>query len=173
MGKSKRIKPDVLVVADIPHAKQLMAEMAEIKRTLTQIDGDMNEAIDLAKANAAVLARPWAERFKTIEQALAQFAFVHKATFFEKRKSLDLTFGVIGFRLSTKLKTATKITWDKVLASLKSHGFKDAIRIKEEVDKDVLGTWTDERLATVGVTKDTRDEFYFEVKQDAVAEKAA
>lgn len=173
MGKPKRIKPDALVVADIPHAKQLMAEFAEINRELADIDAKMNEVIDLAKANAAGLAAEPAARRKVIEAALAQFAYVHKASFFDKKKSLDLTFGVIGFRLSTKLKTAAKITWEMVLASLKSHGFKDAVRVKEEVDKEVLGGWTDERLATVGVTREIKDEFYIDPKQDAVAEKAA
>lgn len=173
MSKTKRIKPDVLVVADVPHAKQLMAELAEIGRELAEIDAGMNEVIDLAKANAAGLAAEPAARRKAIETALAAFAVTHKAGFFAKKKSLDLDFGLIGFRMASKLKTATKTTWAQVLENLKSFRFLDAIRTKEEVDKEVLGSWPDERLATVGVTREVTDEFYIEVKQDAVADKAA
>lgn len=133
----------------------------------------MNEEIDRAKASARATAEPLEARRKELAIALEAYATHNKAALFAKRKSLDLGFGVIGFRLSHKLKTLAKHTWGQVLEALKGYGFSEAIRVKEEVDKDVMRDWPAERLATVGVTRETSDEFYIEIKQEEVASKAA
>lgn len=49
-----------------------------------------------------------------------------------------MTFGTIGYRLSTKLKTLPKWTFERVLESLKAGNKTEYIRIKEEVDKERL-----------------------------------
>lgn len=163
-----RIKPKAVIVADIPQAEAVLAEMAELDRALESHAAEMNEIIDQAKANAKALCAPLEARRKELEQALASFAELNKADLFGKRKSLDLGFGIIGFRLSTCIKTASKTTWDMVLQKLKDFGFTDAVRTTESVDKDVLRGWPDERLATVGAQRKVTDEFYIEINKEPV-----
>lgn len=170
-----RTKPQALVVADLKQAEAALAEMAEIDRTAEAREAAMNAAIDAARTEAKALCEPLAARRKELEQALASFAELNKAELFGKRKSLDLGFGTIGFRLSTSIKTVAKITWDMVLQKLKDFGFTEAVRSKESVDKDVLRGWPDERLATVGARREVRDEFFIEINREAVnpAQEAA
>ena len=169
----KRTKPQALVIADQAQAEGVLAELAGIDRRLELAKAAMNETIDQAKAAARAEAEPLEARRKELAAALEAFATHHKAALFAKRKSLDLGFGVIGFRLATRLKTSARTTWGQVLEALKSYKFTEAIRIKEEVDKDAMKDWPDARLATVGVARETSDEFYIEIKQEEVGREAA
>ena len=63
---------------------------------------------------------------------------------FTKRKSLDLTFGILGFRASGKLRLLPEHTRDSVLQALHDDGRTDLIRVKEEPDKEALKAGTPE-----------------------------
>lgn len=171
----KRTKPQAIVVADLKQAEAALAEIAEIDRTAEAHEAAMNAAIDAARTEAKALCEPLSARRKELEQALATYAELNKADLFGKRKSVDLGFGTIGFRLSTSVKTAARTTWEMVLQKCKDFGFVEAVRTKESVDKDALRGWPDERLATVGARREVKDEFFIEINREAVnaAQEAA
>ncbi len=164
---SSRTKPKALIVGDLAQAEAVLAEMAEIDRTIETHEGHMNQDLDEARARAKALVMPLAERRKDLELALANYAEHNKAELFGKRKSLDLGFGVIGYRLSTSIKTVAKTTWEMVLQKCKDFGFSDAVRAKESVDRETLKGWPDERLATVGARRVVEDTFYIEINHEA------
>jgi phage host-nuclease inhibitor protein Gam len=58
-----------------------------------------------------------------------------------------------------------------VLGLLKEMKFPDAIRKKEEVNKDELATWPAERLDLVGARRVPQDVFWYEVNSDRIADK--
>jgi len=168
-----RIKPQAVVIADLKAAEQALSEIAMIDRNIKGIESNLNEVIDRAKAGAKLKTEPLGIRRKELETALAQFAEHNKAELFQKRKSVELAFGTIGFRLTTSIKTAAKTTWAMILEKVRDYGFSEAIRTKEEVDKEVLRGWSDEKLATVGARRDTKDEFYIEIKAEELEKDAA
>jgi phage host-nuclease inhibitor protein Gam len=164
-----RIKPQALIINDVKQADEALAELAAIMREVGEIEAAMNAIIDGAKDAAAKKSQPMQDRRKELEAALATFGNLRKPELFKDKKSLELNFGIIGFRKSTSLRTKAKTTWAAVLERLKELGLTTGIRTKEEVDKDVLRAWPEERLEAVGVRRDERDEFYVEVKQEEVA----
>jgi len=175
-----RTKPKVLALSDIKEADAALAELAGIKRDLAALEHVMNESIDSIKAEAKAQSAPLAARAKDLEVALANFSTARKDDLFPKKKSLDLTFGVLGFRQSTKLKTLARWTWKLVLGRLQEladspdgGAFLEAIRIKPEVDKEAMREWPEERLATVGVQRVAEDEFFYELKSVELKEDAA
>ncbi|EHJ46358.1 hypothetical protein DFW101_0341 [Solidesulfovibrio carbinoliphilus subsp. oakridgensis] len=175
-----RQKPKAVVFADIKEADAALAELSAIKREIAAVEGVMNDAIDNIKAEAKARTSPLTTRLKDLETALANFAVARKQELFPKKKSLEMTFGIMGFRQSTKLKTLTRITWKLVLERLESlvgepegEVFRQAIRVKPEVDKEAMRDWPDERLATVGVHKVAEDEFFYELKTEAIENAAA
>lgn len=175
-----RTKPKVAVLSDLKEADAALAELAGIKRDLSALEHVMNESIDNIKAEAKAQSTPLAARKKDLETALANFAIARKDDLFPKKKSLDLTFGIMGFRQSTKLKTLVKWTWKLVLERLldladapEGGAYKKALRTKVEVDKDAMRGWPEERLAAVGVHKVAEDEFFYELKTEEIKENAA
>lgn len=166
MASKKRAKPElVIAIPTVDEADNALAEIAGINRELAMIEVRMNETVDAAKGKAKSQAEPLAERKVKLEAGLQAFAEVNKASYFsDRKKTLDLTHGFMGYRLSTVI----SIVKDKTLALLKQFKYTDAIRTKESVDKDVLGTWPAAKLAQVKAKKESEDVFWYEIKQEEV-----
>jgi phage host-nuclease inhibitor protein Gam len=171
--KTPRTKPQPLIIADATQADEALRQLAEIAREQERIKNGMNDQIDQLKAAAQLQQEPLNASRKRLEEALAVFAIQRKDELFSGRKrSLELVFGVIGFRKATSLRLMAKHTWAQVLGRLQDLNLVRGIRTKLEVDKDELRTWPDERLEALGVRLDCADEFYLELKQEDLQDAA-
>jgi phage host-nuclease inhibitor protein Gam len=167
-----RRKPNPVIIADRPQAEGALAEIAVIDRKLTGIETDMNTAIDAAKAAAGQASAPLLARRADLENAVATWATLNKAELFMDRKSIDLGFGVVGFRQATKLRQVPRVTVAMTLERLRELGFLDGIRVKEEVNKEVAAGWPASKLELVGLKRHITDDFYIEIAREDV-ERAA
>lgn len=163
-----RIKPDPCMVADRAQCEGALAEMAAIDRKLSAIENEMRESVDEAKTKASQLAGPLQARRKELADAVAVYARMHRQELFTKGKSLDLGFGVIGFRASTKIVQMRGVTAEMTLERLHQYNFSDGIRTKEEINKDAALGWPDERLELVGLKRQQSDTFFIEISKEDV-----
>ncbi len=164
---AQRSKPQPLVIGDLAQADEALRQLAEIAREAALIDQGLNEQVDTLKAAAKQQLEPLTAARKRLEDALAVFGIQHKDELFpERKRSQELTFGILGFRRSTSLRLLAKHTWAMVLKRLQDLGQTGGIRTRHEVDKDALRGWTDGALENVGVKRETTDEFYIELKQE-------
>ncbi|HJA79973.1 MAG TPA: host-nuclease inhibitor Gam family protein [Candidatus Desulfovibrio intestinavium] len=163
-----RIKPDPHVVADRAQCEGALAEMAALDRKLSAIENEMREAIDAAKSKAGQLAGPLQARRKELADAVAIFAKLNRQELFAKSKSLDMGFGVIGFRASTRIVQLRGVTAEMTLERLHQYNLADGIRVKEEINKDAALGWPDERLELVGLKRQQADTFFIEIARDDV-----
>lgn len=165
-----RMKPNARVVADAKQAEVAMMELASLTREITAIDLAAQEVMDQVKANARAEMEPLQARRKELEDALCTYGELNKVELFSRKRSVETPFGVYGFRKSTKLLTAAKVTLGLVLERLKELNLKDAVRVKESVDKEAMRDWPDERLETVGMRRTVQDEFFIEVHTEGLDE---
>ena len=163
-----RSKPNPHIVESREQAEGTMAELAAIARKLDGVTVAMNTEIDTAKAKASQASAPLEARKKELENGLAVFARLNKAEFFAKEKSLDLGFGTIGFRASTKIVQQSGISAEMTLAKLNEFDLKEGVRTKEEINKEAMAAWADARLETVGLRRQKSDGFFVEVKRDSL-----
>ena len=163
-----RIKPDPHIVADRAQCEGALAEMAAIDRKLSAIENEMREAIDAAKSKAGQLAGPLQARRKELADAVAIFAKLNRQELFAKSKSLDMGFGIIGFRASTRIVQLRGVTAEMTLERLHQYNLADGIRVKEEINKDAALGWPDERLELVGLKRQQADTFFIEIARDDV-----
>ena len=170
---AKREKPQAVIapIRDIQDADNALREIAEINRAAEAANHALNEDIDHMKQEVQEAIGPLLERKEMLGAGLANFAELSKEDMFKDRKSRELDFGTIGYRKSTSLAVVKKIcsTWKEVLGKLRQYDFKEAIRVKEEPDKEIMAEWPKERLELVGVQRVEKDEFYYEIKQEKVA----
>lgn len=110
-----RIKPDPYMVLDLAQCEGALAEMASIDRKLSAIENEMREVVDGAKARASQLAGPLQARRKELSDAVTVYGKLNRQALFPKSKSLDLGFGVIGFRASTKIVQVRGVTAEMTL----------------------------------------------------------
>ncbi len=164
-----RTKPQPLVIGNLEEADSALRQLAEIARESALIDQGLNEQIDTLKAAAKQQMEPLLAARKRLEDALAVFGIQNKDELFpERKRSQELVFGILGFRRSTSLRLVAKHTWAMVLKRLQDLGLTGGIRTKHEVDKDALRGWSDGALENVGVKRETVDEFFVELKQEAL-----
>ncbi len=111
------------------------------------------------------------ERKLSLESNIELFAEENKTKYFaDKKRSIDVLHGRIGFRLSKKLSKMKKFTWENVLENIRTKGKKFAsyIKTKEEINKEALKDdiqnevikLDDARL--IGVTIEEVDNFFIE-----------
>ena len=171
MARSKP-KPPAVVINSLEQADEVLREMCQCARAIEIVQSEMNATIDKAKAEAKELAATSQARLAELEASLAAYASYQSAELFKSRKSLSLVFGTFGFRKSTEIKPASKSTWASILEKVKSLGLTQAVRIKEEVNKETLQEWPDERLEAVGARRVSEDKFWCEVDQAALENTA-
>ncbi len=116
-----------------------------------------------AKEQAAKDGEDARERIQELDSALALFAEYNKPELFRDKKTLALSYGNIGFRLSTKV--SIKKTSLELLKKLFPN---KGVRVKEEIDKEELKTWEDSDLAQVDAAKVEQDTFFYEVNREEV-----
>lgn len=169
MAVSRRNKPDNLVpVRDLQEANTVLGEIAQLKRNIDAIEADMNDTIDRIKRSAEAFSAPRRARLDALTNGLLAFAEFNKATLFARRRGIELSFGVLGFRRSNALKPAGRGTWAQVLEKIKALGVTEALRVREEVNRESLRGWPEERLEMLGVRRVEKDLFWYEVNVESL-----
>lgn len=161
-----RQKPKNLIpVKDVAEANKVLAEIASIKRTIQALEGELNDAIDHLKAQSEARAAPYKVRLLALENGLLAFSEFNKDELFFQKRSKVLEFGTIGYRRSMEIKPQPKTTWKMILGKIKDLDFSDALRIREDVNRDELRGWPEERLELVGARRMEKDTFWYETDE--------
>lgn len=150
-------------IKNLDEVNLALAEIGNLQLKLEAIDGKASEKIGKIKEAAAKEGEAARERITALDSALALYAEYNKTELFKERKTLALSYGNIGFRLSTKVSTK-KTTLELLKKLFPGKG----VRIKEELDKEELKTWEDPDLAQVDAAKVEQDTFFYEVNREEI-----
>lgn len=168
-----RKKPANLVhIKDLKEADNALLQLASNTRALQRLQDDLNKRIDKLKAQFEQDSQQLIANSEALSNGLHAYAEHNKAELFAKRRSIDLTFGTIGYRESSEVQPLPKKKWKDVLEALVRGNFDQAIRVKTEVDKDALRTFSDDELAEVGARLVPKDTFWYELKQEQLVDAA-
>jgi len=163
MAERKRISSPVQIQS-LDEANAALSEIGKLILQLESIDGDADQKIGEIRDEAASKGEKLRDRIEELDNALALFGEYNKAELFKDKKSLELSYGLIGFRQSSKI-SIKKTTLEKIKAVFPDKG---GIRIKEEVDKEALKDWTAPELAAVDAKKVVEDTFFREVNREQI-----
>jgi len=152
-------------------ADDALRQIGENRRDLNAIENVMNEQIATAKANADAKARPLKESTAMLETALKEYAQEHRADM-GKAKSKVLTFGKVGFRLSSRIKLPTgaaKVA--AIIDKLLERGMQECVVYPPpKIDKDALKKYAPSEIAEVGASLEVEDTFGYEIDEEALAQ---
>ena len=165
-----RVKPQNLQpIRTAEEANDALRELGELKRITADIENRMNDDIALINQGAAQEAAPHNSRRGALENGLLAYAEAQKEIIFKDKRSLKLDYGELGYRRSAELSPRKGATWKSILGKLKELAFKEAIRTKEEPDKEIMSQWPDERLELVDCERKQKDTFWFELDEEKLA----
>lgn len=161
-----RNKPNNLYpVKNLEHANEVLAEIGSIKRQIAATESKMNDEIDSIIADKEAAIAPLVSRLRSLENGLIAFAEYNKDDLFSKSRSKELVHGSLGYRRSSEIKTLPKMTWKQVLGNLEEMGFLEAVRTRKDPDKEILRTWSAEKLQLIGCKIQDKDTFWYEVNE--------
>lgn len=123
----------------------------------------MNKQILGAKKAAEEQSKPYKDRVAKLERELKDFVTEHRADM-GKTKTRALTFGEVGFRLSTSVSLPrAKEKIEEIIRRLKTRQMMDCIVVKEDVSKEALKKYGEDTVNAVGATWKQQDVFGYEL----------
>jgi phage host-nuclease inhibitor protein Gam len=158
-----RLKPNVKKIESLEDANLTLKEIGLLERELESIDGDAHRQIAEIKTAAVKAGKPVLKRIADLSALLGAYAEYNRADLFKDRKTVQLSFGIFGYRKSTSI-SVKKTT----VALLKKLGMDKYIRIKEEADKEALASLDDESLRQVDAVRKVKDDFFCEADKEEI-----
>lgn len=143
-------------------ANDALRQIAEAQLALADIEGEMNKQILGAKKAAEEQSKPYKDRVAKLERELKDFVTEHRADM-GKTKTRALTFGEVGFRLSTSVSLPrAKEKIEEIIRRLKTRQMMDCIVVKEDVSKEALKKYGEDTVNAVGATWKQQDVFGYD-----------
>lgn len=137
-------------------ANDALRQIAEAQLAVQDIEGEMNKQILGAKKAAEEQSKPHKDRIAKLERELKDFVTEHRADM-GKAKSKILTFGEVGFRLSTSVSLPrAKEKIEEIIRRLKNRQMMDCIVIKEDISKEALKKYGEDTVNAVGAMSPAR-----------------
>jgi phage host-nuclease inhibitor protein Gam len=158
-----RLKPDVERIETLEDANLALKEIGLLERELEVIDGEAHKQITEIKSVAAEKGKAIRKRITDLAAVLGAYSNYNKAELFKDKKTVDVSFGCFGYRKSTSI-SVKKTT----LELLKKKKLTQCIRIKEEVDKEVMAALDDDTLAQVDAVRKVKDDFFCEANKEEI-----
>ena len=140
-----------------------LRQIAEAQIALGEIQSDMQKQILGAQKVAEEQSKPLNDNVAKLEREIKSFVTDHRDEM-GKTKSMVLTFGEVGFRLSTSVSLPrAKEKLEEIIRRLKSRQMTDCIVVEEKVSKEALKKYGEDTVNAVGATWKQSDGFGYEV----------
>ena len=140
-----------------------LRQIAEAQIALGEIQSDMQKQILGAQKVAEEQSKPLNDNVAKLEREIKSFVTDHRDEM-GKTKSVVLTFGEVGFRLSTSVSLPrAKEKLEEIIRRLKSRQMTDCIVVEEKVSKEALRKYGEDTVNAVGATWKQSDVFGYEV----------
>lgn len=160
-----RHKPNVKRIETIEDANLVLREIGLLETELKTIDSEAHKEIAEIKSEAAKQGEPKRNRIAELSGLLGAYAEYNKDELFRDRKSVELSFGVFGYRASTSI--SVKKTTIELLKKLHLGKY---IRVKEEPNKEALAALDDETLHQVDAVRKLKNDFFCEANIEKINE---
>ena len=140
-----------------------LRQLAEAQIALGDIESDMQKQIIGAQKVAEEQSKPIKDAQARLEREIKAFVTDHRDEM-GKGKTMTLTFGEVGFRLSTSISLPRgKEKLEEIIRRLKSRQMHDCIVVEEKISKDALKKYGEDTVNAVGATWKQSDVFGYEV----------
>lgn len=158
-----RHKPVVGKLETLEDVDLALRDIGLAENELAQIDALMHKQISEIKTKATKEGELLRKLIAETAAKIQAYSDYNKTDLFKGRKTVELSFGLFGYRKSTKI-SVKKTT----LELLKKSKFKSCIRTKEEPDKEKMADLSDEDLQLVDAVRKIKDDFFCEAKREEV-----
>lgn len=98
-----RLKPKQTKINSLSEADHILKEIGIAEMELEAIDSQAQKEIGEIKENAVKQGEPLRKKIAELSSLLGVYAEYNKEDFFKDKKTIELTFGIFGYRKSTSI----------------------------------------------------------------------
>lgn len=172
MGRSKNA---VLTPPNQKQAGDMLSEYADNDARIDETNAVLDQKITALRDEVAVELDELKSRNKDLMTGIQLFAETNRDKLFDKKKSLELQHGTIGFRLSTPSLKGIPRKGDKLNALIAYFRkfLPGYIRTQEELNKELIISDREKtellaHLRTQGLTVQQSETFYIDLKKEDI-----
>lgn len=158
-----RIKPMTGKLESLEDVNRALRDIGLAERELSQIDTDAHKKIAEIKTAAAEKGESLRKRIAELSTKIQAFSDYNRDDLFKDRKTVELSFGIFGYRKSTKI--SVKKTTVELLRKM---NLLNCIRVKEEPNKDAMANLDDDTLRQLDAVRKVTDDFFCEANTEEV-----
>lgn len=145
--------------ADIKaHANELLREIGRLDHVLGEHEAEYRAQIEDLERIYASLLKPMRDRHRAAHDELVALMRGHRTLLFADASRVSLERGDLIHEESP----AVTIPRDAV-ERCEEYGLIDALKIAKSIDRGVVATWPDDRLALIGASRKTKHTYSYEV----------
>jgi phage host-nuclease inhibitor protein Gam len=171
MARKTRHTPVLSVPADVNEANDSLFRIGALDRSISAIESEYAEAVASLRAEADREAKALLTEREDRITGLNLYATTYRTKLLSgDRKSVKLTGGTFGWRMTPPKVALAKGGEEKALLKIKALGLTQYVRVKESVDREAL---LKDRPVIPGVSYTQREEFFVEASVDTDPEAAA
>ena len=160
--------PDAPQLQSWDDVNAALKDIAQGEIEIAEIEGKMNIDINDIKEAAEKEIAPIRTLIEDLGKQLKEFAELNRPDF-GKQKSKKLAFGTLGWRASKSISIKKALT-EKIIDNLRKLGMTDCVKVSETINKDVLGTYPDDKIVAAGATVNKKDTFWYETDKQSLTD---
>ena len=139
-------------------AELILMEIAEAKAVVEALAAGAEERMELIRAEYQRKAAANLERLKQKDKEIKKLMKAETGAIFDGADKVTLTSGV----LLHEKKDHVTIPRD-ALSAVKEHGFLEAVKVVESLDREVVEKWPEERLFLIGAVRKPKHAYSYEI----------
>ncbi|WP_300448757.1 host-nuclease inhibitor Gam family protein [uncultured Helicobacter sp.] len=157
-----------MAIQDYESVDKALKRLCELEVKITHIEGEVTLACNKIKEEYKPQVESLNNEANFIRAEIESFCESHKADFADKR-SKELVFGTIGYRLSKSVSLPrVKAKVESLIAAIKSFGLRDCLIYEEKPNKEAIVELDEGSLVKLGLKRVVKDNFRIEPKIEAL-----
>ncbi len=157
-----------MAIQDYESVDKALKRLCELEVKITHIEGEVTLACNKIKEEYKPQVESLNNEANFIRAEIESFCESHKADFADKR-SKELVFGRIGYRLSKSVSLPrVKAKVESLIAAIKSFGLRDCLIYEEKPNKEAIVELDEGSLVKLGLKRVVKDNFRIEPKIEAL-----
>ncbi|WP_334085675.1 host-nuclease inhibitor Gam family protein, partial [Helicobacter typhlonius] len=151
-----------MAIQDYESVDKALKRLCELEVKITHIEGEVTLACNKIKEEYKPQVESLNNEANFIRAEIESFCESHKADFADKR-SKELVFGTIGYRLSKSVNVPrVKSKVESLIAAIKSFGLRDCLIYEEKPNKEAIAELDEGSLVKLGLKRVVKDNFRIE-----------
>jgi len=143
----------------LDQAETMLAEIRDITGQLAGLEEKARAEIEAVSARYAPLTAPLKDRLAELDRRVKKHLRSYCADIFDGRDKIEVSGGYLLYGRGSRVTIPRN-----ALEQIEALGWLEAVKVVKSVNRPVVESWPDEKLAAIGAERKIKETYSYEVK---------